>query len=115
MRHIPENYCAEFMEDLRSRTTCNWCKHPRRSIRPRIGLCDHCNRQRLQLKKLEAEAQTFAQEHSGITWGMEHELKIHREMIECAKTEGQRYGKLFDDDLQPLTFEHEWRFLSKRF
>jgi len=54
MQHLPEDECARFIEGLRNRETCQWCRHPGEPVRPKLRLCNHCNYMRLKLRKLES-------------------------------------------------------------
>lgn len=114
MQHIPENYCADFLELLRNQTTCDWCKHPRESVMRRIGLCGHCNRIRKGLEKLEKDAAAYRQKHGDLRFDWDWDLRVQRKMVEGAQVEGRKYGKLFDDDFFDTTLEYEFRFLSKK-
>jgi hypothetical protein len=114
MQQIPEDYCAGFMEDVRNRVTCDWCKHPKEPAKPKSGLCGHCNRIRLGLEKLEAHAEPFIRERGGIPHDLDWALRVQRAMADGCKTEGRVYGRLFDEDFNDTKLEHEFRFIGKR-
>jgi hypothetical protein len=88
--------------------------HPSKRRLRKVRLCTSCNRLKLRLKKLEADADQQRQQGGGRPY-LEREIRIHRTMIDCVQGEGRKYGRLYDDDLQPLRFEHEWRLLADRF
>jgi hypothetical protein len=115
MQHLPEDECARFIEDLRNRETCQWCRHPRESILPRLRLCNHCNYMRLKLRKLERRNEAFEREHGGLLRDMLLDVRVQRHMIENAQAEGEIYRYFFDDDLLPLGLENEFRKLSAHF
>ena len=110
-----EDYCEDFIENLKARKTCDWCKHPHEPVMPRVGLCSHCNRIRLQHKQLLKWYDKFRQEqHGGITFEMDFRLRVQTAMIEHAKLEGRRYGQFFAEDFTGTKLEHEWRSISER-
>jgi hypothetical protein len=45
---------------------------------------------------------------------MKWELEVQEAMVQCAQGEGRMYGRFYDEDLNDLKFEHEWRILSGR-
>ena len=110
-----EAHVADSMEFLRNLETCEWCRHPKRRVLRRIRLCRHCNRLRLRLKSLEAEAAGFQMQNRRPAAHLEYPLAVQRKMIECAQAEGRMYGRLYDDDFGPLGFEHEWRMVSQHY
>src|SRR2546428_13512913 len=99
MQHIPEHYCADTIEHIRNRTTCDWCHHPSVPVMPRTHLCNHCNRIRKELNRLEERNERFLEQHGGLTFTMQWELDVQRAMVENAKAEGSRYGRFYDEDL----------------
>jgi len=115
MQHIPEDYCADTMEHIRNRTTCEWCHHPKRPVMQRTKLCKHCNRIRLILNTLEERNRAFAEKHGGLTFTMQWEVDVQRAMVQSAQGEGKMYGRFYDEDLNDLKLEHEWRILSERY
>lgn len=106
---------AEILKDLGSRTTCAWCKHPLVATMPRTRLCRHCNRLRLGLKKLEADAEVMSRELGRLSSWLEYELMVQREMVESAKAEGCTYGDVATRALLPLDLEHELCFLGEHY
>jgi len=112
MQHLPEDHCAQLMDQLRNRETCEWCRHPHEEILPRVRLCNHCNRIRLKLQKMERQAEQFIAERGGLTFGMQNDLRVQRAMVEHAQIEGQTYGGFYDDDLLPLGLENQFRTTS---
>ena len=109
-----EEYCADFMEYLKAQKTCDWCKHPHEPVMPRVGLCSHCNRIRLQYEQLLKRYEEYAKEHRGITYEMDFDLRVQAAMIDHAKIEGRRYGQFFEEDFTGTELEYEWRAISER-
>lgn len=114
MQHIPEDYCAEFMDYLRAQVTCEWCRHPNEPVMPRVGLCSHCNRIRLQLNRIEARAEAVNRRYGGIPHRLDWDLRVQRAMVEKAKHEGRKYGRFFDEEFTDTKLEYEWRWLCER-
>src|SRR5712692_5934857 len=102
MQNLPEEECARSMEFFRNRITCEWCHHPREVVMPRTHLCKHCNRIRLELRRLETRNEAFEHERGGLTYMMRWDVEVQREMVEDAQFEGRLYGHFYDDDLIPL-------------
>lgn len=65
------------------------------------------------LNALEERNRKFEAKHSGLTFTMIWELEVQQAMVESAQGEGRRYGNFYNEDLNDLKFEHEWRMLSE--
>jgi hypothetical protein len=91
-----------FLEFLNNKVKCNWCKHPKENVLPRIGLCKHCNRIRKELNRLERE------QRLGFTY------EVVCRMKENAIAEGNIYGEIHIE-ITSLKLERELRLLGERF
>jgi hypothetical protein len=114
MRHNYEDYCAGTIEHIRNRTTCDWCLHPKMPVMQRTKLCRHCNRIRLGFNALSERNRKFEEKHGGLTFTMRWELEVQQAMMESAQGEGRVYGRFYDDDMNDVRLEHEWRITSSR-
>jgi hypothetical protein len=112
---LEDDEITGLLETLSNLQTCNWYKHPREAVFPKIGLCSHCNRIRTGLKKLEKEAAAFQQKHGGISYPMMFDLMVQRQMVKQAQAEGHLYGNIFTDEITGLDLEHELDLLGKRY
>ena len=63
---------------------------------------------------METQNANFAEQHGGLTFSMQWQLDVQRAMVESAQMEGRRYGRFYDEDMNDLKLEHEWRALSER-
>ncbi len=90
-------------EYLSNRKSCEWCQHPECPVMPKIGLCRHCNRIRLELSRLEKR---------GIT-GFSYQ--VAQEMKASAITEGMSFGLPAMLAVSSLRLEHALRDLGRYF
>jgi hypothetical protein len=97
------NEIESFFEYLNNKVKCNWCKHPKEVVLPRIGLCNHCNRIRKELKHLEEKQKL----------GFKYEIACRKK--ENAIAEGNIYGDIHIDLITPLKLERELRLLGQWF
>jgi hypothetical protein len=65
------------------------------------------------LNALEERNRKCEEQYGGLTFTMKWELDVQRAMVESAQNEGRRYGRFYDEDLNDLKLEHEWRVLSE--
>jgi hypothetical protein len=115
MRLNSEDYCADLMANFRSRVTCKWCKHPDEPVKPRAGLCGHCNRIRLALKKIQAKAEAYRERYGALNQRLKWALEFQQVKVRQAKREGLKYGRFFDETFTDTKLENEFRFISGKF
>lgn len=109
-----ERDIVALLNRLRIRKSCEWCKHPHEEVLPKVGLCSHCNRIRNELRKLEAKAEAHKKEHDILPRNMDRRLKVLKEKMKEAKSEGIKYGKLYEADISDLDLERELCLLGER-
>ncbi len=107
-----KEYAARFLEQMHSDATCDWCKHPEKSLY-RAGLCRHCYNISREVSKLESLAQKYKEIKRPVSFDLDLRLKAARKMVHLAKMEGSAYGDIHTKHVTGLDIEHLFSRLSK--
>lgn len=103
----------EYLNERFTGTFCQWCRHPERPVL-RSGLCNLCNKTRLDIAKQEKLVASGTFKSAVDRQGAEYRLSMLRKKIEVAKQEGARYGDLnHQEGMLGLQLEHELSRISE--
>lgn len=105
-------YAQEFVEGMVARSSCEWCKDPNAGIHRKM-LCRHCYGLSRNLVKMERKAEKALEEFGELSFDLDMELQTVRQMVVDAKREGVRYGNLAERELDGISLESEFEYLSK--
>lgn len=105
-------YAARFLERMHSDATCEWCKHPEKSLY-RASLCRHCYDISREASKLESQVEKCRRGQRPVPFELGFRLKSAKKMVQLAKMEGSAYGDIHTKDVTGLDIEHQFSSLSE--
>ena len=108
------DYVKDFLRGLKDRSTCKWCKHPKKPIYM-VELCRRCYDIRGKINRFRKEIDEYKKEGEEIPLPLDFLYRVAQAMEKDAKFEGQMYGQLWVDDITGLKLEHEFSSISEGF
>jgi hypothetical protein len=129
MSPTDDDYAEDFLGRLSDRSACQWCKHPNKRIYLK-GLCRHCYDIRGKINRLHRTINEYKKKlgkmplleaddvilryRNGLA-EVEVHYQVAIEMEKDAKTEGEAYEQMYTAQIDGLTLEHQFSFISAKF